>query len=233
MSGFFVTGTDTGVGKTIITGALARALRMSGRSVGVFKPVESGCAVRENELVPEDAVFLKKMACCPEDLHAVCPYRMKHALAPGVAAALEGIEIDVARITAAFRTIQNRYDIVLVEGAGGLMVPVAGNLLTSGLITALKLPLLVVARLSLGTINHTLLTVKQAQHSGISVAGIILNQLSPETRNAEDTNPAVIRKFTDVPIIGQMPYIPDEQRSDADCLAAAAADSIDFGLFTC
>lgn len=232
MKGCFISGTDTGVGKTLIGGAVARALVQSGKSVGVMKPFESGCTVQGDRLIPNDALFLKKMAKCHEDLDKICPYSLKHPLAPWVAAKLENKTIELGKIKHIFLSMLKRYDFVLVEGAGGLMVPIDENLLILDLIHALNLPLIIVARLSLGTINHVLLTVKQAQTSGITVAGIILNQVSPETGKAEETNPQVIKKFTTVPIIGQMPFIAPDKRDDAEYLSALAAKCIDLSHFS-
>jgi dethiobiotin synthetase len=232
MKGYFITGTDTGVGKTLIGGAIARALVGSGRNVGVMKPFETGCRLQGNSLVPEDAVFLKEMSKCPEDIATVCPYRLRHPLAPGVAATIEKVEVKLERIKSIFLGMQKRYEVILVEGAGGLMVPVDEDLLTLDLIKLLNLPLIIVSRLSLGTINHTLLTVKHAQNSGIRVAGIIFNQLSPGTGKAEEANPDVIRKFSNVPILGQMPFISEEKRKDAEYLADLAAESIDLTIFS-
>jgi dethiobiotin synthetase len=230
MQGYFITGTDTGVGKTLIGGAIARAWVQLGKSVGVLKPVETGCEIRGNRLIPEDALFLKEMARCPEDIVTVCPYRLQPPLAPWVAATVEKVRIEVTRINSIFLEMQEKYDVILVEGAGGLMVPIDENFLTCDLIKILDLPVIIVARLSLGTINHTLLTVTQAQNSQIKITGIILNQLSPQTGKAEETNPYVIKKISDVTVLGQIPYISKEKRKDADYLAGLALDCIDFKI---
>ncbi|MEI6125119.1 MAG: dethiobiotin synthase [Pseudomonadota bacterium] len=232
MKGYFITGTDTGVGKTMIAGALARALARSGRRVGVMKPFETGCTSRGDSLIPEDAVFLKEMSGCNEDIHRICPYRLRHPLAPLVAAAIEKVSIDIDRIKGIYLEMKKKYDVMLIEGAGGVMVPVAENLVTLDVIAMLNLPLLIVSRLSLGTINHTLLTVQQAQSRGIDVSGIILNQVSPVKGLAEETNPEVLRKFSGVPLLGQMPFIEEHKRKDADYLADCAAACMDFRLFS-
>ena len=227
MKSFFITGTDTGVGKTIVGGGIAGVLRRAGRNVGVLKPFESGCSNSGGELIPEDALFLKNISGCTEDIEVICPYRMEHPLAPGIAAEIEGVSIDLDRIRSCFKALERKYETVLVEGAGGLMVPVTGDLLTSDLIKMLGLPTIIVSRLSLGTINHTLLTVKQALACGISVAGIILNQITPEIGKAEQTNPEVIKRFSGVPILGQIPFIPEEKRNDADFIVDAIQENID------
>lgn len=231
MKSCFITGTDTGVGKTLVGGGLAGVLRRSGKRVGVLKPFESGCTNSGGELVPEDALFLKNISGCAEDIEVICPYRMEHPLAPGVAAEIEGVSVDMERVRSCFNSLEKKYETVLVEGAGGLMVPVTGGLLTSDLIKMLGLPTIIVSRLSLGTINHTLLTVKQALVCGISVAGIILNQVTPGIGKAEETNPEVIKKFSEVPVLGQIPFIPEEKRKDADFIIDAVQKNIDLSSF--
>ena len=230
MKAYFITGTDTGVGKTVVTGALAAALAARGLSVGVLKPCESGCAEKAGELVPADALFLRYMAGCDDSLDAVCPYRLAAALAPGVAAQREGISIDPARIKELFAASCRRHDSVLVEGAGGLLVPVTDRLLTIDLVKQLALPLIIVGRLSLGAINHMLLTVREAERAGLAVAGIILNQTEQEHGLAEQTNPAIICRFTDAPLLGIMPFVPESDRRDRQTLARLAESHLALGL---
>ena len=230
MKAYFITGTDTGVGKTVVTGAIAAALAAKGLSVGVMKPCESGCAEMDGELVPADALFLRDMAGCDDALDAICPYRLRTALAPGVAAKREGIVIDPARIEALFAAACRRHDIVLVEGAGGLLVPVTDRLLTIDLVRLLALPLIIVGRLSLGTINHTLLTVREAQRAGLVIAGIILSQTSQVHGLAEQTNPEVLCRFTDVPLLGIMPFVPESDRRDRATLARLAESRLTMSL---
>jgi dethiobiotin synthetase len=231
MKAYFITGTDTGAGKTLVTGAIAAALAARGLSVGVIKPCESGCAENDGSLVPADAVFLRDMAGCDDGLEAVCPYRLRTALAPGVAAQREGIVIDPERIQEVFAAACRRHDIVLVEGAGGLLVPVTDILLTIDLVKMLALPLIIVGRLSLGAINHMLLTVREAQRAGVAVAGIILNQTAQEQGLAEQTNPEVICRFTDAPLLGIMPFVAASDRRERKALAGLAGRHLCMGLF--
>jgi len=231
MNGFFITGTDTGVGKTLIAGAIARALSLNGRRVGVMKPFESGCRRDGAAVVPADAVLLRNMAGSQDDLALICPYAFERPLAPGVAADLEQVPISLEKVQKIFNQLSAHYDIMLVEGAGGLMVPVSAEHVIIDIIRLLQLPLIIVARTALGTINHTLLTVKEAQRAGILVCGIILNKVSPEQDEAEDTNPEVIRKFSNVPLLGQVPYIPVDKRGDFDFLSTLAQSKIDLSCF--
>ena len=175
--GLFITGTDTGVGKTIVAGGLAAILRAEGVNVGVMKPAETGCASAEGDLVPSDAKFLRAMSGVEDPLDTIVPYRFREPLAPGVAAALEGVHISIEKLQKQFETISARYDFTLVEGAGGLLVPLEGKTLMLDLIKLLAIPALVVARADLGTINHTLLTIRCAHSENVPLAGIVLNTL--------------------------------------------------------
>jgi dethiobiotin synthetase len=231
MNGFFITGTDTGVGKTLIAGALARALSLQGRRVGVMKPFESGCRRDGDTVVPADALFLRDMAGNQDDLALICPYAFERPLAPGIAARSEHVAINIEKAQKIFNQLSAAYDIMLVEGAGGLMVPISEEQLIIDIIGLLKLPLIIVARTALGTINHTLLTVREAQRAGIRVCGIILNKVSPEPDEAEDTNPEVIRKFSNVPLLGQVPYIPEVKRANPEFLSSLARATIDLSCF--
>jgi len=230
LRGFFFTGTDTGVGKTLIAGAIAKALAEAGKRVGVMKPLESGCRQDHGQLIPLDALFLKKMSGAADDLSLVCPYALALPLAPGIAAEKEQVAISLETIATVFARIAARHDLVLVEGAGGLMAPVTPEHLTVDLIRLLGLPLIIVARAGLGTINHTLLTVKQAQQEGLAVRGVILNKTSPEPDESEETNPGVIEKFSGVRLLGVVPYIDNAARQDQAFLSCLARSSIDLSL---
>jgi dethiobiotin synthetase len=231
MNGFFFTGTDTGVGKTLIAGAIARALSLQGRQVGVMKPFESGCRRDGATLVPADAVFLRNMAGSQDDLSLICPYAFERPLAPGIAARLEKVPISLEKVQKTYNQLSAQYDTMLVEGAGGLLVPISEEQLIIDVIGLLKLPLIIVTRTALGTINHTLLTVREAQRAGIRVCGIILNKVSPEPDEAEETNPEVIRKFSNVPLLGQVPYIPEVKRANPEFLSSLARATIDLSCF--
>lgn len=205
MAGIFITGTDTSVGKTAVAAGLAGALKKRGYSVGVMKPVQSGAAERNGELYSQDAEFL--MAAVDKvEAGLACPVLLKEALAPAVAAQIKGKDIDLALIKDAYTELERQHDIVIVEGAGGIAVPLKDRLLISDLITYLGIPAIIVARSGLGTINHTVLTVEHAKSSGISVIGIVLNNYRGGA--AEETNPKMINKLTDTPVIGIIPHDP-------------------------
>jgi len=227
MQGVFVTGTDTGVGKTLVAGALAAAARSRGLRVGVFKPCESGCARADGSLRAADAAFLKLMSASPAELERICPYRLREPLAPAVAAEREGISVSVQHIHDVYRSLCAGCDMMIAEGAGGLLVPMADGVLTLDLIRLLGLPVLIVARLSLGTINHCLLTVRQIQTAGLPLRGIVFCQTQEQTTAAEQTNPSVLQRYTNAPILGCLPFLQPAQKKDPDELARIAQQRLD------
>ena len=195
----FVTGTGTEIGKTVIAGGIAACLKDSGIDVGVMKPISSGDTA--------DAEFLKHAAQVDDDLSTINPIYLRHPLAPSVAARIEDREIDLSDIETAFATLQQKYDVVIVEGVGGIAVPIQDDFLVVHLINRLQLPILIVAQVGLGTLNHTLLTVAFARQFNLQIVGIVLNGLTPETAGiAEATNPVEIEKLTGIPVIGVVPY---------------------------
>ena len=203
--GIFVTGTDTGVGKTIVAATLARLLRMKGVSVGVMKPVTSGCREENGKLVSDDALLLCQAAGI-EVSEDVAPYRLREALAPAEAARLDGVRIDFSAIKASFDRLASLYQYVIVEGVGGLMVPLSGGLLVADLARELDLPLLVVARPGLGTINHTVLTCFAAQQLGLQVAGVIINGMPENPGQAEQGAPHQIGSLCGASVLGVWPH---------------------------
>ena len=204
MKAWFVTGTDTGVGKTTVAVALLEEAKQRGLKTAAMKPVETGCPRGPAGLSPADGIRLKNAATTERDLRIVCPFRYQRPAAPAVAARAEGPEIDIDRIRHCFEMITaERPDLVLVEGAGGILVPLTEGHTMADLAVALGLPVLVVARNSLGTISHTALTVEAALIRGIAVSGVILNCVQPGT-NAEmvQSNAAEIERLVDVPVVG-------------------------------
>jgi adenosylmethionine-8-amino-7-oxononanoate aminotransferase len=195
----FITGTDTGVGKTVVSFVLATLLKQIGIDVGIFKPVQ--CA-------GNDASFLKNRLNLDDPLNIINPIYLKHALSPATALRLEKKVFDKRKILKCFKELQKKHDVLIVEGAGGLLVPLKDNYFIKDLILELNLPTIIVARLGLGTINHTLLTVNLAKESGINVLGVILNQDTPGIRNlAQHSNPGVIKKLNCTPLLGILPHL--------------------------
>lgn len=183
MRGVFVTGTDTGVGKTVVGCSLAAALTRQGLPVAVRKPVESGCEPVDDALHPADGDALRIAAGGREPLDVVTPLRLRHALSPERAAKLEGMDLELYDLVAAARTGAPG-DFYLVEGAGGFLSPLARNALNADLAVALGLPVLVVAADRLGCINHALLTVEAIRQRGLDIAAVVVNAVTPEVEAA-------------------------------------------------
>lgn len=202
----FVTATDTGVGKTAVASALAALLRRRGRNVGVMKPVASGCVESGGSLVSADGICLARAAGAADPHELVCPVRLRLPLAPTAAAELEGREIDLGRVWDAAARLAAVHDCLIVEGIGGIMVPVAAGWSVADVAAELAAPILVVARAGLGTINHSLLTVEAARARGLDVAAILLNSAAEGAGGpAEETNPSVIAKLAaPVPVVGPL-----------------------------
>lgn len=206
--GIFITGTDTGVGKTVVAAGLAALFRKSGVNVGVMKPIQTGCASSKGERIATDARFLLQTAGADDPIDQVCPYRFKMPAAPLVAAEQEGETIDLGRIQKAYRRLSSRHRVMVVEGIGGLLTPITPSETAMDLARLLKLPLIIVARTRLGTLNHTLLTVRCAQQSGATILGIIFNHPGRASRNlAEKTNPEVLSRLCSVPVLGTIPFM--------------------------
>ena len=204
--GIFITGTDTGVGKTFFACALAALLKSSGYKVGVMKPGETGCIEKDRQLFPEDAWRLKDASGCAERIENICPYRLPEPLAPSIAAERAGVKIDVDHLLAVYRDISAKHDMTLVEGAGGLMVPLVPSFTFADFARVAKLPLLVVAANKLGVINHLLLTLEHASCKGLRTIGYVLNQVTAELSLAAETNREVLSGLTGVPCLGEIPF---------------------------
>ncbi|HEY4036298.1 MAG TPA: dethiobiotin synthase [Ktedonobacteraceae bacterium] len=207
--GYFITGTDTGVGKTVVTALLASLLCRQGLRVGVMKPVETGCPREGDHFAPQDSLFLRQISGCtaPQDL--VTPYIFAEPLAPAIAAERAGITIEMKHIRRCYEQLLAEHDIVLVEGAGGLLVPLTAQLSMHDIAVELDLPVLIVACNRLGAINHTALTVTVARERS-HVLGIVLNHIqAPDDDDlARQTNVDALRRWAKAPLLSQVPYIP-------------------------
>ncbi len=210
--GLFVTGTDTGVGKTVAAAAIARYFRTRGRRVGVCKVAATGCERRREGLVSPDAEYLAHWADATEPLDVVCPQRWAEPLAPAVAGGREGRMIDWTAVRSSLVEVAGRNEVVVVEGVGGVMVPMDEQHTVLDVARWLMLPTVVVARPGLGTINHTLLTVNALRAAGVPVAGVVVNRYPPpdEADVAAETNPAAIAWWGKVPVLCLCPDEPFE-----------------------
>ena len=209
-SGLFIAGTDTEVGKTVVAACLTAMLVERGVDAGYFKPVASDGVEHEGRVVSEDARYVLGVLPQPDPVELVNPICFRQPLAPAVAAEQEGVEVDLDAVDRAFEELRRRHEFLLVEGVGGLAVPVGKGLLTADLARRFGLPLLIVARPNLGTINHCLLTVEFARGRGLELAGIVFCRTGPETDDPSvRTNPEMVGELTGVPVLGTVPYKPE------------------------
>lgn len=201
----FIAGTDTGVGKTIVTAAVATALHAQGIDTGVMKPIATG--VRASGNAPSDTDWLREVTGVPDAADLVTPYRFHVPAAPLVAAAQAGRSIDPGRITEVFQTLAARHGFLVVEGIGGVLVPITPDFFVADLAKQLGLPVLVVARARLGSINHTLMTLECLRNRGVTVCGLIFNHPSlPQAGPDESDTVPTIRRFSGLSSFGELPY---------------------------
>ncbi len=205
--GFFITGTDTGVGKTLVACGLAAAFREAGYKVGVMKPAESGCRNEKGHLVPQDAIFLKAAAGSTQSIERICPYRLGVPVAPSVAAAHAAVRIRPDFLVRLCHDMGAAHDLMVVEGAGGLLVPLNSNYTYADLAREIGLAVLVVVGNRLGAINHALLTLEHAACLNLKVSGYILNDMEGEKTPATDTNAETLAEMTRVPRVGRVPFL--------------------------
>ncbi len=225
LPGFFITGTGTDVGKTYVGALIAKSLHQAGHRVGVYKPAASGCRREGEELISDDAMTLWHAAGRPGTLDRVCPQRFAAPLAPHLAARAEGREIDRQLLRNGLNYWRNRSDILLLEGAGGLLAPIGDNEYFADLARDFGFPLVIVSKNALGTINHTLLTLHAAKTlpGGLPVAGVILNHPVPPNPNDSSlaTNRRELERRCEVPILGEVFWKSDEIDSPIDWFALA------------
>ncbi len=217
----FVTGTDTGCGKTAVACAIARAARAAGLRVRVMKPVETGCEPAEGSLHAADAMALAHAAADDSPLDRICPYRLRLAAAPSVAARAEGVAIDPTRIHALCESARAESDLLIVEGAGGLLVPLTQTLDMAELARILDLPLVVVARATLGTINHTRLTLEAAHARGLDVLGLVVSQATPCLCAADRANLDELQSHLSVALLGILEHAATDLSPSLDARALA------------
>lgn len=199
--GVFVSGTDTGVGKTVVACALVRALRARGVRVGAMKPLETGVGPEG----PLDAIALRAATGDIDPLEDVCPESLPLAAAPSVAARHAGRRLDLERIVRVHDALRARHDWVVVEGAGGLLVPITDNLDMAGLAKRLELPILLVARAALGTWNHTLLSLEAIAARGLRLVGVVLSHAGGVLSDADAENLAGLRHRLGPRLVGEIP----------------------------
>jgi dethiobiotin synthetase len=232
-SGLFITGTGTGVGKTYVAALIARQLRDAGRRVGVYKPVASGCEVRDGQLISPDAVALWEAAGRPGTLEQVCPQMFAAPLAPHLAARGEGRRVDPKLLRSGIEFWRESSDVVIVEGAGGLMSPVSDDDYNADLAAEFGYPLVVVSANVLGTINSTLQTLVTANTycDGLDVAGIVLNSPARLTDDPSvESNADELARRCVAPLLAEVEHGGGFARAvdwNAVCVAKAIHKNLD------
>lgn len=206
--GLFITGTDTGVGKTVVTAAILAWLRHQGMNAGVMKPIETGVDSECSSPANSDALFLMECGRIKDSLSEVCPIRLKPAASPYQAALIENRILKPESIFSACQKLTEKHDWLVVEGVGGVRVPITRDYEVVDLIHDLDLPAVVVARNQVGTLNHTLMTLETLKQNWIPVRGIVLNRTGPEVPDAvEQGQPRLIEELSGTQVLGEFPYI--------------------------
>lgn len=222
----FITGTDTDVGKTLITALIGLRLQSRGVRVGAMKPFASDCELVDGELLSSDAQFLRETLQLPDEMNVICPIRYREPLTPLVAARRLGETRDVLTpFRAALQEMQNRYDVVLVEGVGGLLAPIAqvnGAMYTNeDIANELACPLVLVARRKLGTINHTVLTSRASLEKPAHFAGIVWCDATKidDDDIAAQTSPQIVEEMTGLSSWGKVPFLESLEHRVLDVAA--------------
>ena len=216
MKGVFVTGTGTGVGKTVVCGLLAGFLRARGMRVTTQKWVETGVTDGPSDIDVHRRLMGDPGSTVEPPLSDRCPYRFSLPASPHLAAARERRRVDPAVIETAYRRLAETHDAVLVEGAGGFLVPLSEELLTGDLVARIGLPVLVVAGNRLGCVNDVLLTVEAVHRRGIPLLGLVFNRLPGEADGTPPEvladNPRIVGEITKAPVLGEVPLLSDPER---------------------
>ncbi len=205
----FITGTDTEVGKTVVTAILGLAYQQHGIDVGYFKPVQSGA----KGFIPPDAMFCQEILSLKSSPQELCAYIFEPPVSPHLAARWANTEIDPMYIKTCYKNLKKKYKVLLVEGAGGLLVPLTKGFFMRDLVKLLDLPLVIVARPSLGTINHTLLTIECARNSGIEILGVIINRAPLEPDPVVEDNIKSIAIMGKTRILAVIPEVSLEKKA--------------------
>ncbi|OBZ19402.1 dethiobiotin synthase [Bacillus sp. FJAT-27264] len=208
--GLFVTGTDTDIGKTVITAAITATLRAEGLNAGVWKPIQSGAPLGSGLT---DAERLLKSTGINERPEAVAPFTFEAPLTPMLAARQAGVNLTLQEIIAAGLPLTKRFEALLIEGAGGVAVPLTDDTLIVDLISELRVPALIVSRSGLGTINHTLLTASFLRDHGVPIVGVILNDgesMEPQDDPSVATNAQLIEQYSGLKVLGRFPRLQAE-----------------------
>ena len=225
-SGYFITGTDTGAGKTVITLGLMQYLQQQGKTVVAMKPVASGCERTPEGLRNDDAVQLLQQSSISLDYERVNPYAFEPAIAPHIAAVQCGVRIEPDKIQRIYATLTSQADCVLVEGVGGWQVPLNDHSTMADLAVQLGLDVILVVGMRLGCLNHALLTTAAIQSSGLKLAGWVANCLPLVQAEAAGENINSLKSRISAPLLGIVPTLPRvSPKAAADCLSLQAVSN--------
>lgn len=223
--GLFIAGTDTGVGKTVVAAGLVRLARKWGLRCVAVKPVETGCSIQSGSLYPEDGEFLREASENDISSDECTPFRFSIPASPARAAALSGSRIFVSDLVEHVHTVSESYDLIVVEGAGGLMVPIEANLMMIDVIQRLEYPVVLVARSRLGTVNHTVLSAEALRHREIALDGILLSSLDDEAGPEEPYTPRDIEDLVEDAPVSVLPHLGPEIVSDPERIARVMVEA--------
>ena len=223
MKNYFITGTDTGVGKTFVTAALLSGLQARGLRVAPMKPVAAGTIEINGRHINDDVALLQEISQQHFALTDVNPYCLAEPIAPHIAAARENVCIDITVIADAFARLAANADSVLVEGAGGFLVPLSSPQSMAEIPRALKLDVIMVVAMRLGCLNHALLTAEAVRARGLHLAGWVANSISATQMSAFDENLASLKLMLNAPCLGVLPHMITSGAGYATAAATLAA----------
>ncbi|MFZ1076309.1 MAG: dethiobiotin synthase [Nitrosotalea sp.] len=228
MKSYFITGTDTGVGKTAITAALAASLRRRDIDVGVMKPIASG-APQKTGFKSSDAALLHEAAKVNDTEEMINPIFLPLPTSPYDATKILNLKIDMNTIFERFQHLLKAHQMLLVEGIGGIMTPITRNFFVADMIKKMGLETIIVTRSTLGTLNHTVMTFMMCKEYGIAVKGMIINYFDEKGSLAERNAPSTLHEITGLPILGIIPFVKDYQKLDT--MTSVVEKNIDLNLF--
>lgn len=227
MKSYFITGTDTGVGKTVITAAIAASLKKRGVDVGVMKPIASGFAQRTG-FKSSDVALLHESADVIDREETINPIFLPLPASPYDAAKSLNLKIDMKFVFEQFENLVKSHQMLLVEGIGGIMTPIMKDFFVADMIKQMKLEAIIVTRSTLGTLNHTIMTLEMCKKYKIPVKGMIINYFDEKGGTAEKNAPSTLHEITEIPLLGIVPFVKDYQKLEA--MQSIVEKSIDLNL---
>ncbi|HWY35794.1 MAG TPA: dethiobiotin synthase [Nitrosopumilaceae archaeon] len=208
MKAYFITGTDTGVGKTSITAGLAGSMHKIGIDVGVMKPIATGYP-NKTGFKSSDVAKLVEVTSIKDPENLINPVFLPLPTSPYDATKLLELSVDMSLIFVQFKKLLSMHDVLLVEGIGGIMTPIAKNFFVADMIKGMGIETIIVTRATIGTLNHTVMTCKMCKDYGIKIRGLVINNFDEKGTPAEKNSPVSLYELTNIPILGTIPFIRD------------------------